>query len=83
MNIGENVRLARKRLGLSQTDLSNLVNLSRATIVNIEKNRHNLNSDKIQEFSKVLSTTPNYLLGIDTNQQSEYYWETKYKEVNF
>lgn len=81
MNIGENVRLARKNIGINQQSLADLVGLSRATIVNIEKNRHNLNSDKIQEFCKVLSVSPNYLLGIDSVKESEYYWEKKYVEV--
>lgn len=81
MNIGDNIRIARKQMGLNQQSLGDLVGLSRATIVNIEKNKHNLNSDKIQQFCKILSVTPNYLLGIDSNKESEYYWEKKYLEV--
>jgi len=81
MNIGDNIRIARKQRGLNQQSLGDLVGLSRATIVNIEKNKHNLNSDKIQQFCKILSVTPNYLLGIDSNKESEYYWEKKYLEV--
>jgi len=81
MNIGDNLRLARKQRGLNQESLGNLVGLSRATIVNIEKNRHNLNSDKIQQFCKILSVTPNYLLGVTNELISEYYWEKKYLEA--
>lgn len=39
--IGENIKLARKKAGLTQTELAKLTNLSRSYIGDIEQNRYN------------------------------------------
>ena len=83
MDIGENIRVARKAAKLDQQKLGDLIGLSRSTIVNIEKNRHNLNSDKIQQLCKILHVDANFILMTkDDKFQEECFEQMFYAKKN-
>lgn len=52
--LGKTIRLARKRLELSQREVSEQVGLSRATIIQIEKGRSVPRYDKMQRLIRLL-----------------------------
>ena len=47
-NLGEKVKLLRKRRNLKQKDLANLLNLSRAQISNLEKGKRNFSLNQLE-----------------------------------
>lgn len=53
-NIGKNIGLFRKKLGLSQEDLAGALGLSRASIMNIESGRHSPSLDKFIKICAVI-----------------------------
>ena len=60
--LGARIRLMRETLGLSQDDLSNRVNLKRASVTNIEIGRQRFLLDTVEDFARALGTTPKHLL---------------------
>ena len=52
--IGENIRIAREKAGLKQETLANMLDLSRASIINIEKGRQSPPLYLIWEISNLL-----------------------------
>ena len=64
MTIGERIKLRRKELGLTQTELAERMGLtSKTTICKAETKDFNPTMDRVKEFAKALETTPGYLLG--------------------
>lgn len=62
--IGKLIRNRRMQLNLSQQQLADLMGYqSRSTIAKIEKGENDIPRSKIETFAKVLSTTPEYLMG--------------------
>lgn len=55
---GEFVRGRRKQLGLTQMELSERVEYSRATIANIETGRQRVLLDDVMKFAKALEVSP-------------------------
>lgn len=51
--IGDNIRIARKEAGLNQEELADMLNLSRTSMVNIEKGRQALTIPKLLSISKI------------------------------
>jgi len=64
LTIGQRIRNRRKELNWSQNDLALKLNYkSRSSINKIESGLTQLSQSKIEEFAKVLQTTPAYLMG--------------------
>lgn len=64
MTIGDRIRQQRELLGIAQTDLAKRVNISKQTLHKYEKNIvTNIPSNKIEEISQALNTSPAYLMG--------------------
>lgn len=58
---GEFVRDRRKKLGLTQMELSERVEYARASIANIETGRQRVLLDDVMRFAKVLGVNPKTL----------------------
>lgn len=56
--VGERIKDARKRAGLSQEDLAALIGLSRVSVVNIEKGRQSPPIHLVLEISNALNVSP-------------------------
>lgn len=64
MTIGERIKLRRKELGLTQTELAQRMGLiSKTTICKAETINFNPTMDRVREFAKALECTPGYLMG--------------------
>lgn len=64
MNVGDRIKLRRKEIGMSQTDLANEVGSTKQNIYKYENGIiTNIPSDKIEAISAALCTTPAYLMG--------------------
>lgn len=62
INVGERVRLQRKKVGMDQETLSRHLNLSRTTIINIEKGRQRLSLEHAWLAAQVLGISIEDLL---------------------
>ena len=72
MTVGDRIRKKRKELGISQTELSGMVNISKQTLYKYEKNViTNIPSSKIEELSRVLGVSESFLMGWDKNLSKE------------
>ena len=64
MSLGQNIRMYRERLGLSQEDLAKRLGYKdRSTIAKIESNVNDITQSKIIAIAEALSTTPAALMG--------------------
>ena len=68
MNIGENIKLFRKKNKLTQKQLSELIGVSTITIQNYENGRRNPSIDTLQNISQVLNISLNELLSSYINE---------------
>lgn len=70
MSLGQNIRLYREKLGISQQDLAQKLGYKdRSTIAKIENDTNDLTQSKIAAIAKVLGTTPASLMGWDKENQ--------------
>ena len=60
--IGNNVRIFRKRLGVSQEELADLAGLDRTYIGGIERGERNVSALNIAKLAKALKVKPEKLL---------------------
>lgn len=60
--VGIRVRQIREVLGLTQDELAKRVNLTRASVVNLEVGRQRLLLDGVERYARALGTTPKALL---------------------
>ncbi len=68
MSLGQNVRMFRERLGLSQEELAKRLGYKdRSTIAKIESNVNDITQSKIIAIAEALQTTPAALMGWDTS----------------
>lgn len=68
MSLGQNIRLHREKLGMSQEELAKRLGYKdRSTIAKIENNVNDITQSKIVAIAKVLQTSPAALMGWDTN----------------
>lgn len=66
MKLYENIKIRRKELGLTQSDLANKMGYAgKSMISRIERGDVDLSESKIIEFAKILETTPQALMGWD------------------
>lgn len=59
--VGENIKNFPRQMGLTQEELANAVELSRVSIVNIERGIQSTTLDKLADICSVLQRTPNDL----------------------
>ena len=68
MSLGQNIRLHREMLGLSQEELAKKLGYKdRSTIAKIESDVNDLTQSKIVAIAKALQTTPAVLMGWDNS----------------
>lgn len=60
--IGDNIRTLRLKANLTQTELANLIQLSRMGIVKMESGESAISIDTLVKLCKALKTTPNHIL---------------------
>lgn len=65
-NLGEKVKLLRKRRNLKQEDLANLLNLSRAQISNLEKGKRNFSLNQLEKISEFFNVEMSYFIMAET-----------------
>ena len=68
MTKGERIKELRQSIGLSQVDLANKIGVSKQTLYKYENDIvTNIPSDKIEQLSFILQTTPEYIMGWTEN----------------
>ena len=71
MTKGQKIRLLRERMGMSQVELAQRVNVSKQTLYKYENDIiTNIPSDKIELIASVLNTEPGYIMGWGNTEQS-------------
>lgn len=65
-NLGEKVKLLRKRRNLKQEDLANLLNLSRAQISNLEKEKRNFSLNQLEKICEFFNVEMSYFIMAET-----------------
>lgn len=65
--LAENLRAARRRLGISQEKLAELAGLHRTYIGSVERGERNISVDNIEHLAKALNLTVSALLDEDKN----------------
>lgn len=66
--IGDRIRQARKNVGLNQTEVGDMLDLSQAAITTIESGTVKLTLDNLFMFSEVLGQPVEYFLGVGTRE---------------
>lgn len=68
MNVGERMKLRRKEIGISADDVAEKIGVSRSTVFRYEKGEiEKLPIEILYPLSEVLRTTPEYLMGLNSN----------------
>ncbi|MDB2016769.1 XRE family transcriptional regulator [[Clostridium] symbiosum] len=68
MTVGERIKNLREKLGMSQVDFADKINVSKQTLYKYENNIiTNIPSDKIEAVAAIGNVSPAYLMGWDTN----------------
>ncbi|NYB74837.1 helix-turn-helix transcriptional regulator [Sedimentibacter hydroxybenzoicus DSM 7310] len=65
MKVGENIKLYRKKKGLTQTELGKKIGVTGATVTRYEKGQLNPSIEQIGKISLALDTSPSELMGLD------------------
>lgn len=65
-NLGEKVKLLRKRRNLKQKDLANLLNLSRAQISNLEKGKRKFSLNQLEKICEFFNVEMSYFIMAET-----------------
>lgn len=64
MSLGQNIRIYREQLGMSQSELASALGYKdRSTIAKIENGTNDLTQSKIAAIAEVLKTSPSALMG--------------------
>ena len=72
MNTGERIKKRRKELGISLDDVALAIRKNRVTVYRYEKGSiEKIPTSVLIPLAKVLSTTPDYLIGDEENSQKE------------
>lgn len=64
---GDRLKELRLAKGLKQAELGKLVNITKVSICGYEKSNRTPNLETLLDICEVLETSPNYLLGSETN----------------
>ena len=81
MIVGNRLRESRKKLGLTQEELGNLIGVGKSAICCYEKEVRNLNLDNMVDLIEVLGVTADYLLGTDIIVETNSKENPKYKTI--
>lgn len=66
MTIGQRIKQRREELGLSQQELATRLGYkSKVSISNVENDRDDMTTTRVQKYAKALETTSAYLMGWD------------------
>lgn len=63
--VGNNIKQARKYMGLTQTHVAKLLNMTQQQYSRFENGLFELNYNQIIQICNILNTTPNELFGFD------------------
>ena len=63
--VGENIKRARKELGLTQKEVASLLRMTQQQYSRFENGVFELNYQQIIEICKLLNTTPNEIFNFD------------------
>lgn len=67
--IGERIRLAREKIGMSQVDMADKIGVSKQNLYKYERGLvTNIPSDKIELIGKLTGVSPAYLMGWDSTE---------------
>lgn len=73
MTVGERIREARERQGLSQEELAKRLGLKdKSSVCKIEKSGDNISTKSIKKYASVLSIKPSELMGWDFIAENHY-----------
>lgn len=71
--MGDRIRARREKLGLSQDKIAEKMGYkSKASIFKIEQGITDLPLSKIQELARILSTTPDYIMGLEDGREVKF-----------
>ena len=65
-NYGERLRAARKRNGLTQTELAERLGITQKSYQRMETGNHDLKMSTIQQLCKTLDISADWLMGLNT-----------------
>ncbi len=73
MTVGERIKEVREKIGMSQVDFADKINVSKQTLYKYENNLiTNIPSDKIEAIAKIGGASPAYLMGwIDIAEENK------------
>lgn len=72
LKLYENIKKYRKALGLTQTELAELVGYTDGSMITkIESGKVDISRSKVYEFAEALQTTPAILMGLDKEIEKE------------
>lgn len=86
MTVGERIKEIREKIGMSQVDFADKINVSKQTLYKYENNLiTNIPSDKIEAAAKIGGVSPAYLMGWDVSGDSliDYFDNTLYEVISF
>lgn len=64
MTVGDRIRTAREKLGVSQEDLAKRLNLKdKSSVCKIEKAGDNISTKSIKKYADALGVSPSFLMG--------------------
>ncbi|MNW54942.1 HTH-type transcriptional regulator ImmR [compost metagenome] len=63
MSLGQRIRKCRKKLGLTQNEIAQQLDMGRSNFGHIENDRVIPSSTDLEKIADILKTTPDYLLG--------------------
>lgn len=65
--LGQRIKAYRIKMGMSQDELAEIMNIPKKTLSGYECDRVDIKSSVIVDLARCLETTPNYLLGYEEN----------------
>lgn len=63
MNVGNRIRIARKRVGMTQDELGAAIGIGKSSISEWESGKRSPDVEKMREIASILNTTSAYLIG--------------------
>ena len=82
MTIGERIKITREKLGMSQVDFADKIDVSKQTLYKYENNIiTNVPSDKIEAIARIGNVTPSYIMGWDEPEHASYYDDPEIQEL--
>ena len=70
IELGEKIKILRKRRNLTQDELANILNVNRSQISNLEKGRRGLNLEQLNKLCLYFKIDMSYFLGEDMNDET-------------